>query len=135
MEKLKNCEQCGAKYAPKRYQSARQKYCSRSCKDKRRWERQIENGDIRQRKGGYNRSTYIGKWMEARLSDNTAPCHYCKTRLSPNDFVLDHKVPMVKLTTKEQIIEESNLVVACRKCNQAKGSMDYEDFVEQFNAG
>ena len=69
--------------------------------------------------------------MEARLSDNTAPCHYCKARLSPDDFVLDHKVPMKVLVTRKEILDDSNFVVACRECNQAKGSMSYEAFMDQ----
>ena len=73
--------------------------------------------------------------MEARLSDNTAPCHYCKIRLTPDDFVLDHKTPVAKLTTKEEMIDHSNLVVACRKCNQAKGSIGYEEFLGQIKEG
>ena len=91
----------------------------------------VISGDIRGKKGGYNRSTYISKWMEARLSDNTAPCHYCKVRLTPEDFVLDHKVPIARLNTRAEMLEESNLVVACRKCNQAKGTMGYEEFLKQ----
>ena len=129
----KICEQCGVEYTPNKSQFSRQRYCSKSCKEKRRWEKQIISGDIRHKKGGYNRSTYITKWMEARLSDNTAPCHYCKIRLTPDDFVLDHKTPVTKLSTKAEMIEESNLVVACRKCNQAKGSLGYEEFLEQMN--
>ena len=125
----KICEQCGVEYTPNKSQFSRQRYCTRSCKEKRRWEKQIISGDIRHKKGGYNRSTYIIKWMEARLSDNTAPCHYCKIRLTPNDFVLDHKTPVTKLSTKAEMNEESNLVVACRKCNQAKGSMGYDEFI------
>ena len=127
----KICEQCGVEYTPNRFQYARQRYCTRSCKDKRRWEKQVISGDIRHKKGGYNRSTYISKWMEARLSDNTAPCHYCKVRLTPDDFVLDHKTPIAMLTTKEEMMDYSNLVVACRKCNQAKGSTRYEEFLKQ----
>ena len=127
----KICEQCSTKYVPKKYQSTRQKYCTRSCKEKRAWERMVISGDIRGKKGGYNRSTYISKWMEARLSDNTAPCHYCKIRLTPEDFVLDHKVPIARLNTRAEMLEESNLVVACRKCNQAKGTMGYEEFLKQ----
>ena len=131
----KICEQCGVEYTPNKSQYSRQRYCSKSCKEKRRWEKQIISGDIRHKKGGYNRSTYIIKWMEARLSDNTAPCHYCKIRLTPNDFVLDHKTPVTKLSTKAEMIEESNLVVACRKCNQAKGSMEYDEFLEHIIEG
>ena len=135
MDRVKRCEQCGSEYTANKFQYGRQRYCTRSCKEKRRWEKQIISGDIRHKKGGYNRSTYITKWMEARLSDNTAPCHYCKIRLTPDDFVLDHKTPVAELTTKEELIEESNLVVACRKCNQAKGSIGYEEFLEQIRLG
>ena len=128
-DRIKICEQCGIEYTANKFQYSVQRYCTKSCKEKRRWERQIISGDIRHKKGGYNRSIYITKWMEARLSDNTAPCHYCKVRLTPEDFVLDHMTPVTKLSTKAEMMEESNLVVACRKCNQAKGSIGYEEFL------
>ena len=135
MGETKVCEQCGSDYIPVKFQYTRQRYCTKTCKEKRRWEKQVISGDIRRYKGGYNRSTYISKWAEARLSDNTAPCHYCKARLMPDDFVLDHKIPISRLTTKAEIIDETNLVVACRKCNQAKGNMDYEEFLGQIKIG
>ena len=127
----KVCEVCGANYVPNNRQYKKQRYCSKKCKNKRQWEKKVESGHIRRSKGGYNRTTYIKKWMEARLSDNTAPCHYCKVRLTPDDFVLDHKVPMKVLVTRQEILDDSNLVVACRECNQAKGSMSYEAFMDQ----
>ena len=130
-DRIKICEQCGIEYTANKFQYSVQRYCTKSCKEKRRWERQIISGDIRHKKGGYNRSIYITKWMEARLSDNTAPCHYCKVRLTPEDFVLDHMTPVTKLSTKAEMMEESNLVVACRQCNQAKGSIGYEEFLGQ----
>ena len=130
-DRIKICEQCGIEYTANKFQYSVQRYCTKSCKEKRRWERQIISGDIRHKKGGYNRSIYITKWMEARLSDNTAPCHYCKVRLTPEDFVLDHMTPVTKLSTKADMMEESNLVVACRQCNQAKGSIGYEEFLGQ----
>ena len=130
-DRIKICEQCGIEYTANKFQYSKQRYCTKSCKEKRRWEKLIISGDIRHKKGGYNRSTYITKWMEARLSDNTAPCHYCKVRLTPEDFVLDHMTPVTKLSTKAEMMEESNLVVACRQCNQAKGSIGYEEFLGQ----
>ena len=36
---------------------------------------------------------------------------------------------MKKLKTREEIMDENNLVVSCNECNQAKGSMDYYEFV------
>ena len=134
-DRIKICEQCGIEYTANKFQYSVQRYCTKSCKEKRRWERQIISGDIRHKKGGYNRSIYITKWMEARLSDNTAPCHYCKVRLTPEDFVLDHMTPVTKLSTKADMMEESNLVVAWRQCNQAKGSIGYEEFLEQIKVG
>jgi 5-methylcytosine-specific restriction endonuclease McrA len=68
--------------------------------------------------------------MEARQSDNTAPCHYCKKRLPPDNFVLDHKVPLTKLTSRKEMMDESNLVVACTDCNIRKGSSSYEEFTK-----
>ena len=69
--------------------------------------------------------------MEARQSDNTAPCHYCKKRLNPDNFILDHKVPVSSLTTKEEIQNPSNLVVCCKECNNKKGNkFTYEEFVK-----
>ena len=134
-DRIKICEQCGIKYKANKFQYSKQRYCTKRCKEKRRWEKQILSGDIRHKKGGYNRSIYITKWMEARLSDNTAPCHYCKVRLTPEDFVLDHMTPVTKLSTKAEMIEGSNLVVACRQCNQDKGSIGYEEFLGQKKVG
>lgn len=130
MDTWKNCEQCGEQYSPN---STVQKYCSRSCKDKKAWSRFKDSGDIRRRKGGYNRTVYIRLWMKARQSDMTAPCHYCKKRLSPDNFVLDHKVPLTKLTSRKEMMDESNLVVACTDCNIKKGSSSYENFIESIN--
>ena len=107
-----------------------QKYCSRSCKEKKAWSRFKESGDIRRRKGGYNRTVYIRLWMKARQSDNTAPCHYCQKRLTPDNFVLDHKVTLTKLTSRKEMMDESNLVVCCTNCNVRKGSSSYEEFME-----
>lgn len=69
--------------------------------------------------------------MKARQSDNTAPCHYCQTRLTPDNFVLDHKVPLSALSTRKEMMDESNLVVACTDCNVRKGSKNYEEFMEE----
>ena len=71
--------------------------------------------------------------MLARNSDVTAPCHYCQTRLTPENFQLDHKIAMSKggFTTKAEIQKEENLVVCCEACNQEKGhTHSYEQFME-----
>ena len=133
MDTFKICEQCGEQYIANPHAITVQKYCSQTCKDKKAWIRFKESGDIRRRKGGYNRTVYIRTWMKARQSDNTAPCHYCKKRLRPDNFVLDHKVPLTKLTSREEMMDESNLVVCCRECNVMKGSLDYDEFIRRMN--
>jgi len=133
LDTFKICEQCGEQYIANPHAITVQKYCSQTCKDKKAWIRFKESGDIRRRKGGYNRTVYIRTWMKARQSDNTAPCHYCKKRLRPDNFVLDHKVPLTKLTSREEMMDESNLVVCCRECNVMKGSLDYDEFIRRMN--
>jgi len=129
---IKVCEQCGNEYDTP--YSTVQKYCSMSCKDKMGWIRAKKSGKIRAKKGGYNRSTYINLFLNARQSDQTAPCHYCKARVTAADFVLDHKIPVSSLSTREAIMDPNNLVVCCRSCNILKGTQSYEDFIKQKEA-
>lgn len=125
----KSCLFCGAEYYPRSSQS-RQKYCSRSCKDKAAWKRFKDSGDIRRRKGGYNRLTYIRTWLKSM--DLSAKCFYCSKRLLPEDkWVLDHKTPLSKLSTREEMQSESNLVIACIDCNVKKGSTPFDEFMKQ----
>lgn len=51
-------------------------------------------------------------------------CHYCGTHLTPMTATVDHVIPRSKGGTSEL----SNLVLACRKCNQAKGNKMPEQF-------
>ena len=126
---IKICEQCGVEFDTP--YSTVQKYCTSRCKDKMGWIRAKKSGKIRSRKGGYNRSTYISLFMDARQSDQTAPCHYCQARVTAYDFVLDHKIPVNSLSTREAMQDPDNLVVCCRSCNISKGTQSYEDFIKQ----
>ena len=124
---MKRCEYCGNKYTPNK--NTRQKYCCRSCKDKAAWQRFKKSGDIRRRKGGYNRLTYIKCWL--RQIDLSVPCFYCSKRIFPEDkWVLDHKQPLSKLTTRKQMSDADNLVIACIPCNVKKGNIPFEDFIK-----
>ena len=126
---MKKCEWCGEDYAPNGGQDKRQKYCGRHCKDKASWQRFKDSGDIRQRKGGYNRLTYIQIWL--RQTDLSVPCFYCKSRLFPEDkWVLDHKQPLSKMTTRKQMTDSDNLCIACTPCNVKKGNIPYEEFIK-----
>jgi hypothetical protein len=133
----KKCEQCGAQFDTQF--STVQKYCSKSCKEKMSWLRAKKAGKIRSKKGGYNRSTYISLFLNARQSDQTAPCHYAQFKVNPNcqlrvtasDFVLDHKIPVSNLSTRSELMDSNNLLVCCRSCNIFKGTESYETIVKQ----
>lgn len=126
---IKICEHCGQEYAPNPFGYTVQKYCNTRCKEKAAYQRQLDSGQVRKRKGGYNRSTYVTKFIEARQSDMTAPCHYCQKRLSADskDWVLDHKIPISEMFDDFQ--NPDNLVVCCSTCNYEKGTQDYEEFL------
>ena len=125
-----NCEYCGKQYIPNKMARTTQKYCNKTCKERMTWYRQKKSGHIRTKKGGYARAVYIQLWMDARQSDNTAPCHYCRKRLNPDNFILDHKVPISSLSNKrEEVQNPLNLVVCCCSCNIEKGNKySYEEF-------
>ena len=133
---IKICEHCSAEYSAVDNQETTQKYCSRSCKDKRAYYLAKDAGKIRAFKSGFSRAMSIRLYMKARNSDISCPCHYCGTRLYPDNFQLDHMValPTKKTMSKEEwrkvYREESNLVVCCSSCNRQKGSMDYKKFKE-----
>jgi len=136
MPDKKVCEYCGNKYYPSGNQWTKQKFCSISCKDKKAYYRNRDSGNVRSFKGGYPRQVIIRKWVEAQRQDlGTVGCHYCKKRVTPDNFVLDHKRPLMSLT-KEEVKDEGNLVVCCRDCNVEKGSqISYEEFLERKNHG
>ena len=125
----KKCEFCGKEYYPRKSQGKRQKYCSPSCKGRAVWKRFKESGDIRGRKGGYNRLTYIRLWL--RQMDLSVSCYYCKKRIFPEDrWVLDHMTPVSKLTTREEMQSEKDLVIACIECNVKKGNLSLDEFLK-----
>jgi 5-methylcytosine-specific restriction endonuclease McrA len=127
---IKVCEHCGEEYTPSENSHTVQKYCHRRCKEKAAYQRLLDSGQTRKRKGGYNRTTYVTKFMEARQSDMTAPCHYCGKRLEPDgDWVLDHKIPISELFDDFQ--NPDNLCLSCSKCNYEKGTQDYQEFLTQ----
>ena len=88
-----------------------------------------DKGDIRRRKGGYNRLTYISTWL--KQIDLSVSCFYCKKRLFLEDkWVLDHMEPISSLSTREQMQSPDNLCIACVECNVKKGSTPFKEFVE-----
>ena len=122
----KTCLSCKKEYIPN--QPSTQLYCGRSCKEKARSLRLIDEGVPR--KGGYSRSVYIRVWMRNRGEKNfKSPCTYCGRKLSLDDkWTLDHIIPRGELTY-DQIKSEEFLTLACWECNQAKGDMPVEEFL------
>jgi len=117
----KVCENCKKKYTPSGGQYRTQKYCSISCK------RKVAHSRLPYKKGGVPRATSVAVFMKARISDDTAPCHYCGVRLRPKDkWVLDHKIPLAKGGTST----EDNFLLSCFDCNSRKRNMDYDLFIK-----
>ena len=132
----KVCEYCSKKYLPGAGQASRQKYCSIHCKWNARDVRMKENGptDRYVHKGGYNRETHILLWLSAMgLTDIGAYCHYCDEILYSDNFVIEHKVPRLYLTTKKEMLDIDNLVISCSSCNNEKSSTDYNEFINKTN--
>jgi len=124
----KNCEYCNKKYYPVPSQYRNQKYCSLKCK----WNaRRIREKALGIFKGGYNRETYIRLWLDAKaIIDISAPCHYCGIALYPEKFVIEHKIPRIKLKTQAKTQDIANLVVSCHLCNTEKATTDYNKFIK-----
>jgi 5-methylcytosine-specific restriction endonuclease McrA len=55
-------------------------------------------------------------------------CFYCKRHVAKKRATLDHKVPPFRGGTQEI----DNLVMACDLCNNLKGAMTAEEFLEEY---
>lgn len=53
-----------------------------------------------------------------------AICHYCGVGITRKTSTLDHKIPRIHGGKNGR----DNLIMACKPCNQEKGSGDYEAF-------
>ena len=73
--------------------------------------------------------------IEARIDKQEARCHYCLEELDfdgPNKWTVDHFIPLSRGGSNWA----SNIVVACRQCNKAKGTkMPWEFRPARFEEG
>ena len=124
---VRECVECGKDYVS---HWKVQKYCDKRCKYNAQAKRLKKRGIY---KGGYNRETHILLWLYARgeEDDLSAPCHYCKTELQPDSFTIDHKQSRTTLTTRAEMTDINNLVIACHSCNNRKSNTPYEEFITQ----
>jgi 5-methylcytosine-specific restriction endonuclease McrA len=56
---------------------------------------------------------------------SSVECHYCGTRVGLDNSTFDHVVPLAKGGADDL----SNGVLACRRCNAAKGRKSYHEFL------
>jgi 5-methylcytosine-specific restriction enzyme A len=63
------------------------------------------------------------RWWQNRIQSN-AVCYYCQKKLRKDEVTMDHLLPLVRggLTSK------SNVVMACKPCNNAKKDQLSWDF-------
>ena len=74
--RTKVCLICGVTYTPVQHQYDRQKYCSKTCKERMAWMKCKERGV---HKGGYSRHVPLVLWLKAK--DNSAPTFPAVTTL------------------------------------------------------
>ena len=70
---------------------------------------------------------YRGSKREALWYASGGNCHYCETRLNPNNWHADHKHP-VALGGQTTL---ANGVAACPPCNLRKADMPYKEFCRE----
>lgn len=56
----------------------------------------------------------LSGWWKQKIAEGI--CHYCNQKFSPKELTLDHIVPIARGGSSTK----SNIVAACRACNQAK---------------
>ena len=67
------------------------------------------------------------KWRDIlSVKGDVIVCPYCLKVIPPREYSIDHKTPLSRggKTVKE------NLVVCCKKCNQEKGALTVEEYLE-----
>ena len=69
-------------------------------------------------------------WRRSIKEHFDCTCVYCGETYDINELTLDHVHPRCKGGSDSNI----NLVAACKKCNQEKGTKHWESFMTQFNA-
>jgi len=74
-----------------------------------------------------NRRSLNTSQVKDRMFGDSArkPCHYCGVKLTRDQATFDHKQPL----SQGGYDKGKNGVIACKSCNEAKGSMSYEMFM------
>lgn len=56
-------------------------------------------------------------------------CHYCLDSLSRSKATADHKTPV----SAGGKTNRNNIIACCERCNVAKDSIEYDDFMDMIN--
>jgi hypothetical protein len=70
-----------------------------------------------------------GNWRGELFKRQKGRCKYCKCAMDRSSATVDHVVPLSQGGRNSR----SNVVLACRACNAAKGSMSAADFMASMN--
>lgn len=65
-------------------------------------------------------------WWRKKISSGI--CHYCGEKINPGDLTMDHKIPL----SRGGLSEKSNLVPACKECNNKKKyllPLEWEEYI------
>ena len=65
------------------------------------------------------------------MRSKTFTCHYCFGRFPIEKRTKDHIKPRTRGFGDYDSTGSSNIVWACKPCNQAKADMPYEEFVDR----
>ena len=65
------------------------------------------------------------------LMDQDPHCKYCRRKLSNRKDTFDHVIPK----SQGGKSDESNIVLACNGCNNAKGDLSAEEFIQKLRRG
>lgn len=63
----------------------------------------------------------------AREKNAGGICYYCLQKVEK--LTIDHKTPYIKLETRKQRNDMSNMVLCCEPCNTVKKDTDYDKFI------
>jgi 5-methylcytosine-specific restriction endonuclease McrA len=77
--------------------------------------------------------SYPRSWLKDCIKEQGSKCHYCRKRIKTNPLpvewdrraTIDHVVPLSAGGENKR----RNVVAACIKCNQDKGSMPADEFL------
>lgn len=74
----------------------------------------------------HNRKSSVGSWKHDLCIEQSYRCYYCKNIISEKTATLDHKQPLRR--GGEDVYK--NLCATCVECNNEKGNMTEEEFIE-----